>query len=133
MTTNPDPTSCTTLATVPVGIAPPTATTPLPPAFGGSLGNSVEELRDLLRRAIESWLQKSMSPHTHRAYRRDLAQFMAFANHPAGHYEELLRTLPEHVSAWRDDLARTGMADLTITRKVTALRSLFTYLTNYGF
>src|SRR4051812_16640930 len=131
MNTTPDPT--TALATLSVGTAPSTGTTPLPPAFGGTLGNSVEELRDLLRRAIASWLQKSMSPHTHRAYRCDLAQFMTFANHPAGHYEELLRTLPEHVAAWRDDLAQAGKADLTITRKVTALRSLFTYLTNYGF
>src|SRR3954454_16713693 len=93
----------------------PVGTVPLPPAFGGPRGDTAEEVRELLRRAIESWLQKSMSPHTHRAYRRDLAQFMAFLDHPPGHYEELLRTLPEHVAAWRDTLA-AGRADLTITR-----------------
>ena len=74
-----------------------------------------------------------MSPHTQRAYRLDVRQFMTFSGHPAGHYEELLRTLPGHVTAWRDSLTQAGMADMSVTRKVTALRSLFTYLTNYGF
>src|SRR4051812_36182961 len=111
----------------------PAGTAPLPPAFGGPLGNSVEELRELLRQAVESWLAKSMSPHTQRAYRHDVRQFMTFSGHPAGHYEELLRTLPGHVTAWRDSLTEAGMADMTVTRKVTTLRSLFTYLTNYGF
>src|SRR3954462_15266129 len=87
-------------------------TTRLPPAFGGPRGDSVEELRELLRRAVESWLQKSMSPHTHRAYRLDVRQFMTFSGHPAGHYEELLRTLPDHVAAWRDALSESGMADM---------------------
>src|SRR3954447_17484646 len=89
----------------------PAGTIPLPPAFGGPRGDSVEELRELLRRAIESWLQKSMSAHTQRAYRLDVRQFMTFSGMPAGHYEELLRTLPNHVTAWRDSLTQTGMAD----------------------
>jgi integrase/recombinase XerD len=130
---DPATTPGTALATLDVRTTDPAATTPLPPAFGGSLGDSVEEFRELLRRALESWLEKSMSPHTQKAYRHDVRQFMTFSGMPAGHYEELLRTLPGHVTAWRDGLTRDGMADMTVTRKVTTLRSLFTYLTNYGF
>src|SRR5262249_35897681 len=133
MTHDPATPPTTALAVRTAGTTAPAGTTPLPPACGGPRGDSAEETRELLRRAIESWLQKSMSPHTHRAYRRDLAQFLAFLGHPAGHYKELLRTLPGHVTAWRDSLTQAGRADLTITRKVTALRSLFTYLANYGF
>src|SRR5512135_2331750 len=122
MTHDPATPPGTALATFEVVTTAPAGTAPLPPAFGGPRGDSVEELRDLLRRAIASWLQKSMSPHTHRAYRRDVAQFLAFAGIPTDHYEELLRTLPGHVAAWRDALAAAGRADLTITRKVTTLR-----------
>src|SRR3954447_25481577 len=118
MTLMHDPATTPGTALVPLDArtTAPAGTTPLPPAFGGSLGNSVEELRELLRRAIESWLQKSMSPHTQRAYRLDVRQFMTFSGHSAGHYEELLRTLPSHVTAWRDSLTQTGMADMTVTR-----------------
>jgi integrase/recombinase XerD len=133
MEPTPEPSPGTALIIRTIRPTTPAGTTPLPPAFGGPRGDSAEEARELLRRAIESWLAKSMSSHTHRAYRRDLAQFMSFLGIPAGHYEELLRTLPDHVAAWRDALAQSGKADLTITRKVTALRSLFTYLGNYGF
>src|SRR4051794_33536286 len=106
MNMNPDhaPEPATDRESLPARTTATTGPLPLPPAFGGPLGDSVAELRQILRQAIEGWLQKSMSAHTHRAYRRDLAQFMEFAGYPAGHYEELVRTLPEHVIAWRDSL-----------------------------
>ena len=40
---------------------------------------------------------------------------------------------PEHVSRWRDQLAAAGQTNSTIRRKLTALRSLFSYLQTYGY
>src|SRR5689334_14021828 len=99
MKMTPDPLPGTDLVILTSRTTAPAGTTPLPPAFGGPRGETVAEARDLLGRAIASWLQKSMSPHTQRAYRQDLDQFLAFSGYPPGHYEHLLRTLPEHVAA----------------------------------
>jgi integrase/recombinase XerD len=41
--------------------------------------------------------------------------------------------LPAHVAAWRDDLRDQGAANSTIRRKLTTLRSLFSYLQVYGY
>ncbi len=40
---------------------------------------------------------------------------------------------PEHVSQWRDRLAADKQTNSTIRRKLTALRSLFSYLQTYGY
>jgi len=40
---------------------------------------------------------------------------------------------PEQVSRWRDTLAEARMTNSTILRKLTTLRSLFSYLQTYGY
>ena len=40
---------------------------------------------------------------------------------------------PEHVSQWRERLAADEQTNSTIRRKLTALRSLFSYLQTYGY
>src|SRR5262249_61717437 len=39
----------------------------------------------------------------------------------------------EQVSRWRDALAEAGLTNSTIRRKLTTLRSLFSYLQTYGY
>ncbi|MGD0041535.1 MAG: site-specific integrase [Isosphaeraceae bacterium] len=59
----------------------------------------------------------------------------------ASHAEEGWHTInwksayrrPEHVAAWRDRLAAGGLTNSSIRRKMTALRSLFSYLKTYGY
>jgi integrase/recombinase XerD len=73
------------------------------------------------------------SPHTRRAYASDLDQFLAHAGVEAGAWEQLAAIRPEHVAAWRDALTDSGQTNSSIRRKLTALRSLFSYLKTYGY
>src|SRR5205814_3879057 len=40
---------------------------------------------------------------------------------------------PVHVTAWRDHLRDRGLGNAAIVRKITVLRSLFSYLSVYGY
>ncbi len=99
----------------------------------GAPAGTPAELRQQLRDAIDSWLTRSPSSETRSNYQRDLGQFLAFAGVPQDEPELLLRILPRQVSAWRDHLAAAEMTNSTIRRKLTVLRSLFSYLQTYGY
>jgi integrase/recombinase XerD len=100
------------------------------PAFGDSLP---EDLREALRTAVDAWLSRTPSVHTRNAYRNDLDQFFAARGIALGEWEQLAQVRPEHVSAWRDQLTASGLTNSTVRRKLTALRSLFSYLQTYGY
>jgi integrase/recombinase XerD len=72
------------------------------------------------------WLANITNAKTRRAYRVDVAEFIAFTNlkdHSA------LRTVTRaHVIAWRKDMAARSLAPTSIRRKLSALSSLFDYL-----
>lgn len=86
------------------------------PAFAG--GPVSGDMRDQMTKAIVAWLLRTPSPHTRKACRQDLDQFLAHAGIAA--------------DAW-EQLAQGGMSNSTIRRKLTALRSLFSYLKTYGY
>jgi site-specific recombinase XerD len=72
------------------------------------------------------WFADIQNPHTKRAYRADVADFMAFTG---------IKTPPEfrivtrgHVLAWRKSLEARELSGATIRRKMAALSSLFEYL-----
>ena len=90
-------------------------------------------LRDQVVEACQAWLMKSPSPATRENYQRDLQQFKAFVRIPAGEPELLVRVKPAHVSAWRDQLSKRGLNASSIRRKLTVLRSLYSYLQTYGY
>lgn len=87
----------------------------------------------MLADAKAAWLLKSPSVDTRCNYDRDLSQFFAFIRVPNHHLEHLAFVRPAHVAAWRDQLRADGMSNATIRRKMTALRSLFSYLQTYGY
>jgi integrase/recombinase XerD len=89
--------------------------------------------REQFREACRAWLAHSASRDTRSNYERDLAQFMAFVGIPADHPEQLGSVLPRHVAAWRDWLKDAGLANSSVRRKMTVLRSLFSYLQTYGY
>jgi integrase/recombinase XerD len=105
--------------------------TELIPAFDG--GRIVSDPRQAIAQAVAAWLLRTPSEHTRKAYRHDLGQFLAFSGVADGHWETLMQLRPEHVAAWRDQLAAEGRANSSIRRKLTALRSLFSYLQTYGY
>jgi integrase/recombinase XerD len=90
-------------------------------------------LRQQIAEACQSWLLRSPSPKTRSNYDRDLRQFLAFAGVPADRPEALAAIRPHQVAAWRDQLRETGLTNSSIRRKMTVLRSLFSYLQTYGF
>jgi integrase/recombinase XerD len=105
----------------------------VPPSFGGPHALTAASLRSQITQAARDWLARTPSIHTRDAYVRDLHQFLAFAGIPPEHLEELTRIRPGAVAAWRDHLQAIGQTNSTIRRKLTALRSLFSYLNVYGY
>ncbi|PTY04533.1 integrase [Opitutaceae bacterium EW11] len=70
------------------------------------------------------WLGNFTNENTREAYRRDIAEFVAFLGIQSSDDWKLV-TRP-HVIAWRDSMA--GNSPATIRRKMSALASLFNYL-----
>ena len=58
---------------------------------------------------------------------------MAFTGIPADQTEQLAAVLPRHVAAWRDSLKDAGLTNSSVRRKMSVLRSLFSYLQTYGY
>jgi len=100
------------------------------PAFHGSVPG---DLGEAIGRAVSAWLLRTPSPPTRKAYEHDLNQFLVATGIKAGAFERLPEVRPEHVSAWREKLAADTQTNSTIRRKLTALRSLFSYLQTYGY
>ena len=91
------------------------------------------DLRAQLSEAVAAWLAKSNSSNTRSNYGRDLEQFLVFAGIPRESLERLTTVLPRQVAVWRDCLREQGLTNSSVRRKMTVLRSLFSYLQTYGY
>lgn len=111
---------------------PPSSDRPIP-AFETSPNLTDRDLRGRMAEACRAWLTRSPSLDTRQNYARDLHQFLTFLRVPANRPEALASVRPHHVAAWRDFLRERGLANSSIRRKMTALRSLFSYLKTYGY
>jgi integrase/recombinase XerD len=94
--------------------------------------DSVPTPADQIREACNAWLLRSPSPDTRSNYERDVRQFMAFAGVPTDEARALVKVPAAQVIAWRDHLMKDGCTNSTVMRKLTMLRSLFSYLQTYG-
>lgn len=103
------------------------------PAINESGQVSVPPLGGQIAAACRSWLLKSPSPDTRSNYERDVRQFLEFAGIGADEPEKLAGVRPEHISRWRDHLQAKGLANSSVRRKMTAVRSLFSYLQHCGY
>lgn len=92
-----------------------------------------ETLRDQVTEACAAWLAKSPSSDTRSNYERDLRQFLMFAGFFSDEFEALPLIRPAHVAAWRDHLREEDLTNSSIRRKMTVLRSVFSYLQTYGY
>jgi integrase/recombinase XerD len=72
------------------------------------------------------WFRNLDNPHTERAYRNAIADFMRFAG--IRRPEEFRLVTRAHVIAWRDDLVGRHLDRATIRHRLSALASLFEYL-----
>src|SRR5262249_43380001 len=91
------------------------------------------ELDRQVTEALEAWLVRTPSLNTRENYSLDLNQFMDFVRIPSEHLGQLTMVKPVGVSAWRDSLRAAGLTNSSIRRKMTALRSFFSYLQTYGY
>jgi hypothetical protein len=66
---------------------------------------------------LPDWLLRTPSPHTRRAYRLDLDQFLAASGIQPDAGEDLAAVRPKHVAAWRGQLSSVGQTNSTIRRK----------------
>jgi integrase/recombinase XerD len=103
------------------------------PAVNDSTALAVASLGDNIGKACQAWLMKSHSRDTRSNYERDIRQFLAFAGIDGDQPEKLAGVRPEHVSGWRDHLTAKELTNSSVRRKMTALRSLFSYLQTYGY
>lgn len=103
------------------------------PAFAGTGELDSSALRQSLTQAIAAWLLRTPSQATRKNYRCDLDQYFKFAGINLACPEQLLETRPEDVASWRERLQDQGLANSTVARRLTVLRSLFSYLQVYGY
>lgn len=74
------------------------------------------------------WFANLDNEKTRRAYKIDLNDFMAFVG--LDQIEDLRSITRAHVLAWRTELETRSLAKSTIRRKLAALSSLFSYLSD---
>lgn len=105
----------------------------LVPAFDGRGELTPATLHVRFAEACAAWLARSSSSETRSAYSRELRQFLDFVGIADDHLDHLATIRPHQVAAWRDHLRERGLSNAAIVRKVTVLRSLFSYLGVYGY
>ena len=113
----------------PVGLS----SAPLIPAFERGRTLTEADICSRFAEACSAWLTKSPSLETRSAYARELKQFLVFAGIPIEALELLTTIRPQQIAAWRDHLRERGLSNAAIVRKITVLRSLFSYLSVYGY
>lgn len=112
---------------------PETSSAALIPAFDATQLAARPELHQRMTEACAAWLARSPSQNTRINYAKDLEQFFAFLGLDPSLPEALTTVRPHHVAAWRDHLREKALTNSSIRRKMTALRSLFSYLKTYGY
>lgn len=105
------------------------------PAFAGRSPSPLtgRDVRVRFTEACHGWLSKSPSKDTRSNYARDVSQFLTFIGADPTHLETLAAVRPAQVAAWRDQLREVGLTNSSIVRKMTALRSLYSFLQTYGY
>lgn len=75
--------------------------------------------------------EKRYSIHTVGSYRNDLRQFFLFLETHAGH-SEVREVAPSDVRAWMVSLLEKGYSQVSVHRKISALRSFYRFLQRNG-
>jgi integrase/recombinase XerC len=77
-------------------------------------------------------VEKHASPHTIRAYRRDLDHWIRFVAQPGRDERRVLEATTRDVRAWLAALHARGLDPVSIARKLAAVRSLYRFLARRG-
>ena len=78
---------------------------------------------------FERWVARRPSPHTQRAYRRDVLSFVDFLGlaWPQDAFRLLLASVAD-VQRWRDAMMAATKAPKTLNRRISSLSSFYKYL-----
>lgn len=105
----------------------------LPPILAGhvtpTLQKRVERFYGSISEIFEAWVTRRKSPHTQRAYRDDVMQFVRFLGitWPDEDFRILSASVKD-VQAWREDLLGNERAPKTLNRRISSLSSFYKYL-----
>jgi site-specific recombinase XerD len=105
----------------------------LPPVLAGHLTPKVrvqaEDFYGGVAEMFERWVARRPSPHTQRAYRRDI---LSFVEHLGITWPQeafrLLQASVADVQGWRDAMMAETKAPKTLNRRVSSLSSFYKYL-----
>ena len=105
----------------------------LPPVLTGhatpELSERVESFYGALAELFEGWVHRRESPHTRRAYRRDVLHLVeelgiVWPNEAV----KLLGVTVGDVRRWRDGMVAAGRAPKTVSRRVSSVSSFYGFL-----
>jgi site-specific recombinase XerD len=105
----------------------------LPPILSGAATPQIRERVERFYLSIpeifEAWVKRCESPHTQRAYRADVTEFIKFFGvvWPKDAWRLFSVTVPD-VQQWRDFMVEAGMAPKTRNRRLSSLSHFFRYL-----
>jgi len=105
----------------------------LPPVLAGHQTPEVRARTESFYASVagmfERWVARRPSPHTQRAYRRDVLSFVDFLgiDWPADAYRLLLASVAD-VHDWRDSMMADAKAPKTLNRRISSLSSFYKYL-----
>jgi len=105
----------------------------LPPVLAGHLSPQIraraESFYGGVAEMFERWVARRPSPHTQRAYRRDVLSFIDFLDigWPQQAFRLLLASVGD-VQRWRDTMMAETKAPKTLNRRISSLSSFYKYL-----
>lgn len=109
------------------------APTPETSAFSGFLTTrDLTRPHDRLKQSIEGFLLDQRSPHTRRAYGKDLKRFIQFLLFRQAH-NDIERLDRATLIAYKDSLLSEGLEHTTVDRHLATLRSFFRWIQDDGF
>src|SRR5260370_35400361 len=105
----------------------------LPPVLVGTVPPQVRPRAESFYAGVaelfERWVARRPSPHTQRAYRRDVLSFVDFLGiaWPPEAFRLLLASVAD-VQRWRDSMMAETKAPKTLNRRISSLSSFYKYL-----
>ena len=105
----------------------------LPPILAGhhthQVQKKVESFYGSVAEIFERWVERRKSPHTQRAYRKDVMSFVEFVGIDwPDMAHEMLRVSVAQVQGFRDQMVSDGKAGKTLNRRISSLSSFYKYL-----
>ena len=89
--------------------------------------SAIPSIPDADSRLVSLWLATKTSPHTRRAYARDVAGFLAFAAKP------LAAVTLADLQAWAARLGQGSLQPASQNRALTAVKSLLSFAHETGY